>query len=92
MIEIVKDMIPFMAFMLITTLALSLLFTSATPEAALTDATYSDFLLHVYLLDFGDFSIDGYSRLDLAIFILAVLVVPLVFLNMLIAIMGDTFD
>ena len=30
--------------------------------------------------------------MDLAIFILAVLIVPLVFLNMLIAIMGDTFD
>ena len=51
-----------------------------------------DFLLHVYRLDFGDFNLDNYSALDLAIFILAVLVVPLVFLNMLIAIMGDTFD
>ena len=43
-------------------------------------------------MDFGDFSLDDYSALDLAIFVLAVLIVPLVFLNMLIAIMGDTFD
>ena len=91
-IEIVKDMIPFMLFVLATTFTVSLLFTSATPDAALTDNTFSDFLLHVYRLDFGDFSLDNYSALDLAIFILAVLVVPLIFLNMLIAIMGDTFD
>ena len=91
-IEIVRDMIPFMLFVLVTTVTVSLLFTSATPDGALAGATYPDFLLHVYLLDFGDFSLDDYSALDLAIFILAVLVVPLVLLNMLIAIMGDTFD
>ena len=91
-IEIVKDMIPFMLFVLATTFTISLLFTSAAPDAALTDNTFSDYLLHVYRLDFGDFSLDDYSALDLAIFILAVLVVPLIFLNMLIAIMGDTFD
>ena len=48
--------------------------------------------MHVYRLDFGDFSPDDYSPLEIAIFILAVISVPLVFLNMLIAIMGDTFD
>ena len=91
-IEIVKDMIPFMLFVVATTIAVSLLFASATPDAALTNTTYSDFLLHVYRLDFGDFALDNYSTLDFAIFILAVLIVPLVFLNMLIAIMGDIFD
>ena len=91
-IEIVNDMIPFMLFVLATTVAVSLLFTSATPYPALSNTTYSDFLLHVYRLDFGDFDLDGYSSVDLAIFILAVVIVPLVFLNMLIAIMGDTFD
>ena len=91
-IEIVKDMIPFMIFVIATTITVSLLFTSATPDAALKDVTYTQYLLHVYRLDFGDFDIGDYSGLDLAIFILAVIIVPLVFLNMLIAIMGDTFD
>ena len=91
-IEIVKDMIPFMLFVLATTVSLSLLFTSATPDADLTPHTYLDFLLHVYLLDFGDFDIEDNTSLDLFIFVVAVLVVPLVLLNMLIAIMGDTFD
>ena len=91
-IEIVKDMIPFMLFVLATTLAVSLLFTSATPDDSLTNVTYSDYLMHVYRLDFGDFSTNEYSSLDTAIFILAVIIVPLVLLNMLIAIMSDTFD
>ena len=81
-----------MVFVLATTLAVSLLFTSATPDESLTDLTYTDYLMHVYRLDFGDFQSDNYSGLDFAIFILAILIVPLVFLNMLIAIMGDTFD
>ena len=85
-------MIPFLLFVLATTVTFSLLFTSATPDDALSNRTYSDFLLHVYLLDFGDFSLDDYSALDLVIFMLAIFIVPLVFLNMLIAIMGDTFD
>ena len=91
-IKIVKDMIPFMVFVVATTLTVSLLFTSATPDAALTNVTYSDLLLHVYRLDFGDFQLEQYSALDKAIFILAVFIVALVFLNLLIAIMGDTYD
>ena len=85
-------MIPFMLFVFATTLTVSLLYTSATPETSLTDRTYTDYLMHVYRLDFGDFSPDDYSPLDIAIFILAVIIVPLVLLNMLIAIMGDSFD
>ena len=91
-IEIVKDMIPFMLFVLASTIAVSLLFTSATTDGALTTVTYTDFLMHVYRLDFGDFSLDDYNSLDIAIFILAVWIAPLVLLNMLIAIMGDTYD
>ena len=91
-IEIVKDMVPFMLFVFATTLTVSILYTSATPEQSLTDRTFTDFLMHVYRLDFGDFDPDSYSSLEIAIFILAVVIVPLVLLNMLIAIMGDSFD
>ena len=85
-------MIPFMVFILASTFIVTLLFTTATPDAALTNMTYLNYLIHVYRLDFGDFTLDHYSDLDRAIFILAVIIVPLVFLNMLIAIMGDTYD
>ena len=80
-----------MLFVLVTTITVSLLYTSAVPDEKLTNVTYTDYLMHVYHLDFGDFSTDDYTSLDTAIFILAVIIVPLVLLNMLIAIMGDTF-
>lgn len=91
-IEIVKDMIPFFLFVCATNLVVSLLFTSSTPLHELTPSTYPSYLMHVFLLDFGDFSIEEYSVLQDFIFLLAAIVVPLVLLNMLIAIMGDTFD
>lgn len=91
-IEIVKDMIPFFLFVFATNLVVALLFTSSTPFEELTLSTYPQFLMHVFLLDFGDFSTDEYSVLQDLIFVLAAIVVPLVLLNMLIAIMGDTFD
>ena len=46
----------------------------------------------MFLLYFGDFSHDEYSPLEQFIFVLGVISAPLVLLNMLIAIMGDTFD
>ena len=73
-IEIVKDMIPFMLFVVATTIAVTLLFTSAKPQDSLNDETFTDYLMHVYRLDFGDFDLDGYSALDTAIFILAVII------------------
>ena len=92
MIEIVKDMVPFFLFVAATTLTITLLYTSATEEDNLIDRTYSNLLMHVFRLDFGDFSPDEYSPLEQSIFILSAITVPLVLLNMLIAIMGDTYD
>ena len=91
-IEIVKDMVPFFLFVLATTLTITLLYTSAILEDNLHDRSYPDLLMHVFLLDFGDFSADEYTPLEQCIFILSAIMVPLVLLNMLIAIMGDTFD
>ena len=91
-IEIIKDMIPFLIFILLTTFSVSQIYTAATPDDSLTDWTYVEYMMHVYRLDFGDFSLDDYSPLDTGIFIFAVIIVPLILLNMLIAIMGDTFD
>ena len=44
------------------------------------------------MLDFGDFNTDDYNLLRNGIFFGASLLVPLILLNMLIAIMGDTYD
>ena len=91
-IEITKDMIPFMIFCLVVTVLLALMYTSAILEDDLVGRSYPSSLFHVFLLDYGDFSSDEYSDLEVFIFIVAALFMPLVMLNMLIAIMGDTYD
>ena len=81
-----------MLFMIATTLLISLLFTASTPDDQVDGFTFSNKMFEVFLLDFGDFSTDKYTMLDLIIFVLSVLAGPLVMLNMVIALMGDTFD
>ncbi len=92
LLEIMSDMVPFMLFVLASTLLLALLFTAATPSGELHDRVYSNLLMEVFRLDFGDFSPEEYSPLAQLVFILGAILVPLVLMNMLIAIMGDTFD
>ena len=91
-IEIVKDMGAFLLFVFTMTVTFSLLFTSAIEFEDLEHSSFPSNMLHVFLLDFGDFSVDEYSPLQEFLFVLGVIIVPLVLMNMLIAIMGDTFD
>ena len=58
----------------------------------LKSSSILDNLEHAFLLDFGDFNLDGYNYLRVIVFIFSTILVPLVLLNMLIAIMGDTYD
>ena len=62
-IEIVKDMIPFFLFVFATNLVVSLLFTSATPRDQLNVHTFPQLMMHIFLLDFANFSIKQYSLL-----------------------------
>lgn len=48
-------------------------------------------LTHNYRLMFGDFNVDDYSVAQWILFIIASTFLPLVMLNMLIAIMSDTY-
>ena len=54
-LEVVKDMVPFIFFVLASTLLISLLFTSSTPDDALSNRTFSHYLRQVLRLEFGDF-------------------------------------
>ena len=62
-----------------------------------TGHTFVDSFIAIYLLGLGEFDIDGTFteglnvKLTWAMFVLATFLVCVVFLNMLIAIMGDTF-
>jgi hypothetical protein len=48
-------------------------------------------ILNVYLLCFGEYSVDNYEGQDYTIFIMATILLQLIMLNLLIAIMSDTF-
>jgi hypothetical protein len=47
---------------------------------------------HIYLLMYGDFNYDEYSQPLWILFTIASIFMPLIMLNLLIAIMGDTFE
>ena len=46
----------------------------------------------MYLIMYGDFSVDGYSTSKWILFVFSSIFMPLVMLNMLIAIMSDTYE
>merc|ERR1712147_201196 len=62
---------------------------------SLTGVLFFDALVHAYLTGLGDFNKDNYSTSDPVVvwimFLLATFLVMLVFMNMLIAMMGETF-
>lgn len=95
MIEIVKDMVPFLLFVLATTLVIALLFLASSIEddsSSTSGTTYSSALMSAFELDFGEFPEGELTPLQQFLLVVGALAVPLVLLNMLIAIMSDTFD
>ena len=68
------------------------MYTSTVIENDLDNFTYQAFLLHVFELSFGGFATSDYGRTEIIVFLIAAFLLPLVMLNMLIAIMGDTYD
>ena len=70
-------------------------------EAAIITPIFNSFvvdsMINQYLLMLGEFNLDGFSMhmntaVCYALFILSTVITQITFLNMLIAIMGDTFD
>jgi WD40 repeat protein len=56
------------------------------------DRTVGGSFLHVYNLSLGETNPEGYSDLDVVIFVLATISNPLILLNLLVGIMGDTYQ
>ena len=68
-------------------------------DTEIAEYGFIDTLLHQYLLTFGDFSLDNYAThqntnagFNWVYFISTTLFINLVIFNMLIAVMGDTYD
>lgn len=105
--EIVQDIIPFLTFLVccISMFANSMLILdqsrrlAGAKESLITpvfDVPFLDAFFRTYLVALGEFDMDGYEGLDSTVvwimFLLATFVAQLLFMNLLIAIMGDTFD
>lgn len=100
-IEITFDMRYFLVLMLVAVAGFANSFyilarndTEADP--VFTGNSYGEAFLYSYRTGMGDFSVDGFEFRDLiltySLWFLNTLIILIVFLNMLLAIMGDTFD
>jgi len=76
-----------MIILVFSTLGFSFLFISLS-----SDMTFVDAFLQVYRLDYGDFDTESYTTSQWFCFLIASVLNPLIMLNLLIAIMGDTYD
>lgn len=91
MLEIMYDMIPFGVVLLFSTLAFTFLFivlSGLSAEKKIFDTS----LKESYLLLFNTFSTDDYSQVEWVCFYIATIVNPLMMFNLLVAIMGDTYE
>lgn len=104
-VEIIKDMSSFTILLVYWIVGFNLMFflfvmntkkAETTDEADITSGTsftqFMNELTVTYKLSFGDFSTDDFTLLQWALFILSSFFIPLVLFNLIIAIMGDTYD
>jgi len=82
-------MIPFLILLFYTTITFALLLYAYESDPSLDFLT---FLENSYTLNLGGINTDGYDSMDWVIFGLSTLVNPIVMLNLLIAILGDSFN
>lgn len=89
LIEIFKDIRSFVILLFYTTFAFSIMFYANEENS---DLKFGDYLSSSYTINLGAFETDNYDSLQWLIFCLATLVNPIIMLNLLIAILGDTFS
>lgn len=86
--EVLKDMKVFMVILVYSTLAFTYILYIRNMEIS-----FADYLIASYKLDLGDFVTDNETMriFDWVIFFLVTVINPLIMLNLLISIMGDTY-
>jgi hypothetical protein len=87
-IEVIKDMIPFMFILSTGTLAISLLFY----EIEGNKKDMISCILQSYRIAYGDYDVENYTNEKWVVFIVATVINPLIMMNLLISIMGDTYS
>ena len=92
LLEILRDSISFLAVSSIHILAFSTIFYRGYLANLVSQQSFGQYLPEAYTLYLGDWDTDRCSAIALPFFVLVTLLLTLIMLNMLIAIMGDTFD
>lgn len=96
--EVIKDMKSFLIILTYSTYSFALIYFIMVnnimryrdPENY-DPKGFSEYVANAYLLNLGNFSTDNYEAFEWLIFFLASVINPLIMLNLLISIMGDTF-
>ena len=88
-LEVVKDILPFLSIVLYSTIAFGLIF-----QVLLTEQPqpYSTYFAISWEMNIGGFNTESYSGLTYIFFFFHSVLNPLLMLNLLISIMGFTFD
>ena len=73
-------------------IAFSVVFYQARSSALDNEVNFGAALLEVYMLFLGDWDSDSYDSVTMPFFIIVTVALTLIMLNMIIAIMGDTFS
>lgn len=87
-LEIFIDMSSFVLILLACTIVISLLYFISFED----EEEYRFALIHTYRLVYGDFDAEYESGLQWLTFLIGTILCPLVLLNLLIAIMGATYE
>lgn len=92
--EVIHDMVPFLLVLAVTTFALGLLFIIAKQNENVTLDKGDLFIdvLHAWRIALGDFDTDNYNMYQWVVFVMGSMINTMVMLNLIVAIMGDTYD
>jgi WD40 repeat protein len=93
--EVFKDMTSFLILLFYSTFSFALIYfimvNNLKSNAHEDSKVFSSYIATSYLLNLGDFDTDNYGLFEWIIFFFASVINPLIMLNLLISIMGDTY-
>jgi WD40 repeat protein len=88
--EVLKDIRAFLILLLYTTLAYA--FINIIIQDRVGEAYFNDYLVISYNLDFGQLDMMDYGIVEWIVLTIVVIVNPIIMMNVLIAILGDTYS
>lgn len=88
--NVLYDMLPFLFLLFYTTFAVCFIYISLSFSD--TKDSFESEWQASFLLNIGDYGTDEYNRVQWFVFVVAIIFNQIVMLNLLIAIISDTFD